>query len=146
MRLPFVALALLSSSALAQTEGELTEVAKRMQRPQQSLRESLADCDRYQGSMNDCAGYAFHLKDIALNGVYKSLVSSTGTASAKRMLASSQRAWIVFRDRDCAYEASGVQGGSMHAGWMYRCLEERTATRIQQLNAMLACTAPGCHP
>ena len=144
MRLPFFALVFIANSALAQTDSELTEVAKRMQRPEQSLRESLADCERYQGSMNDCAGYAFHLKDIALTSLYKRVVGSRGTATARRMLVSSQRAWIGFRDRDCAYEASGVEGGSMHAGRVYYCLAERTATRIQQLDASLACTAPGC--
>jgi uncharacterized protein YecT (DUF1311 family) len=145
MRLPLLALLLIASSALAQADVELAEVAKRMQRTEQALRQSLADCDRYQGSMNDCAGYAYHVKDIALTKVYKELINSTGTLTAKRMLVSSQRAWIVFRDRDCAYEASGVEGGSMHAGLVYRCLAERTASRIQQLDAMLACTAPGCH-
>ena len=144
MRLTLIALVILASSSFAHADDELVEVAKRMQRPEQSLRDSLADCDRYQGSMNDCAGYAFHLKDIALDKLYKRAIGKTGSATARRMLVSTQRAWIVFRDRDCTYYASGVEGGSMHAAWLYSCLEERTATRIQQLDALLACTAPGC--
>ncbi|NIA52950.1 DUF1311 domain-containing protein [Massilia sp. TW-1] len=29
-------------------------------------------------------------------------------------LVAAQRAWIAFRDRDCDFAASDVEGGSMH--------------------------------
>jgi uncharacterized protein YecT (DUF1311 family) len=94
--------------------------------------------------MNICAQYQWVEQDIILNESYRKAVAKLGNSPAKGRLIAAQRAWRVFRDRDCTYEASGVEGGTMHAMVELNCRRTRTIERIVHVEAFLACSSPGC--
>ncbi|WP_246674613.1 lysozyme inhibitor LprI family protein [Mesorhizobium sp. B4-1-3] len=50
-----------------------------------------------------------------------------------------QRAWISFRDAECAYSTAGSEGGSIHPTEMSECLTKLTNERIKQLTSDANC-------
>ena len=72
------------------------------------------DAESTQIGMNDCAAREFKAADAALNAVYRQIVARlSGETEARQLLTTAQRAWVVFRDAECKFSASGVQGGSI---------------------------------
>ena len=62
-------------------------------------------------------------------------------------LKESQILWIKFKEKDCAFEASSVKGGSMYSSVLGMCLIDRTEKRISELQNMLNFrngTEPSC--
>jgi len=82
-----------------------------------------------QGAMNADAARQAEAADRALNTRYAGIVARVSPAT-KLLLRDAQRSWIAFRDRQCAFEASGVKGGSaypmVHSGCLARVTKERT--------------------
>jgi hypothetical protein len=64
--------------------------------------------------------------DASLNATYKSLMAKLDAAGQSR-LRDAQRAWIAFRDKECAFRATGDA-----------CVAELTRARTQALDAALA--------
>ena len=129
MRLPsfLVALALCLAAGLAQAAT-----------PAASAPDSLADCSKQdlpQIGMDACAYDAFKKQDRALNALYGELVK-TPDAGAPRQLQASQRAWLQFRDLECAYEVPDT-GGSIVPMLKADCLTELTRERILDLRRVL---------
>ena len=60
-------------------------------------------------------------------------------ADARKLLQESQRAWIAFRDAECKFSSSGVDGGSVYPMVHALCLQGLTDERIMQLGAYLKC-------
>lgn len=58
--------------------------------------------------------------------------------SAVAALKTAQRAWIPFRDGNCAAEAFMMKGGSAEPLVYYSCLASMTATRADELAIWLA--------
>lgn len=79
-----------------------------------------------QMEMNACAGIAYEQADKLLNQVYRKLDRTAELVAA-------QRAWIVFRDAECTYQASIYEGGSMQPMAYAGCLQSLTEDRIKQL-------------
>ena len=53
--------------------------------------------------------------DKKLNAVYREIRSRLGDdPDARKLLVAAERAWIGFRDAECAFSASGVEGGSVY--------------------------------
>ena len=77
-----------------------------------------ADCDnaRSQNELSACAAKAMDKADRTLNEAYeKVIVRLKADPKAAELLRKSQHAWIAFRDSDCAFMSSGVEGGSCPA-------------------------------
>jgi uncharacterized protein YecT (DUF1311 family) len=91
-----------------------------------------------QTTMNQCASKALAASDKRLNDVYQSLnkkVSPEGKAALQR----SQRAWIGWRDAQCAFETMGTVGGSVHAAMYAACVDELTQAQTKRLSRMNSC-------
>ncbi len=93
-----------------------------------------------QATMNACAEAAFEASDAELNSQYKKIVRLLADdPDAKAALVDAQRAWITFRDADCAFAASGVAGGSAYPMIYANCLDGTTQQRIGDLDYYLNC-------
>ncbi|WP_214469708.1 lysozyme inhibitor LprI family protein [Mesorhizobium sp. dw_380] len=93
------------------------------------------ECDRSddgQQMMNICAGEDYQAADARLNTAYQNLIGSDD-ADGKRSLQAAQRAWIAFRDAECADTTAASAGGSIHAMEVSQCLTRLTNERIKQL-------------
>ncbi len=99
-----------------------------------------ADCDNAmnQAGMNQCAGAAYDKADAQLNKIYKEVLGKAD-ASQKPQLKAAQNAWIKFRDLDCKFQSSAVEGGSIYSMVLAACLETKTVSRTEELNALLQC-------
>lgn len=125
-------------------ERAISITAKRTGTSADRIREAASSgCDGDMSSMNLCAEYQFVLADQRLNDVY-SRVSAAYLRKPASLLRKSQRAWLSYRDEACTFESSGLEGGSAHAYSTLRCMGEKTATRISELEAYEACTQGGC--
>jgi uncharacterized protein YecT (DUF1311 family) len=99
------------------------------------------ECDRSDDSqqmMNICAGEDYQAADASLNAAYQNLASS-GDANSRKLLQTAQRAWIVFRDAECARSTAASEGGSIHPLEMSQCLTRLTDDRIKQLAGAAPC-------
>jgi uncharacterized protein YecT (DUF1311 family) len=107
----------------------------------------VTDCGKFatQMDLNKCAVDNLKSADKALNGTYQALNAKQDGATSKQRLKAAQRAWIAFRDRECAFEVGPQEGGGTiwpmeNAG----CLEGITATRIRELKQAISCTPLSC--
>lgn len=99
------------------------------------------DCpDDSQAGLNQCAGDAYKKADAALNAAYKQVMArlKDSDAAAKSLVAA-QRAWIAYRDAECDFMSSGVEGGSARPMVVAQCLEQLTTQRADDLKALLNC-------
>ena len=103
------------------------------------------DCDKNQSSMNSCAADKFKFYDQRLNEVYAEQMKHLQDGKHKSYLKDAQRAWVVFRDKDCTYVAGKSEdSGSIWALEHFLCLAERTKTRIYDIEKYVACRENGC--
>ncbi|WP_137930841.1 lysozyme inhibitor LprI family protein [Mesorhizobium comanense] len=99
------------------------------------------ECDRSDDSqqmMNICANEDYQAADASLNKAYQDLIGSED-ANGKKLLQAAQRAWISFRDADCAHTTAASAGGSIHPMVVSQCLTKLTNDRIKQLAASANC-------
>ena len=99
------------------------------------------DCpDDSQAGLNQCAGDAYKKADAALNATYKQVMArlKDSEATAKSLVVA-QRAWIAYRDSECDFISSGVEGGSARPMIVAQCLEQLTTQRADDLKALLSC-------
>ncbi len=99
------------------------------------------DCDRATGGqagLNDCFGKVFKKADAELNKLYKEIRARLkDDADTTRLLVATQKAWISYRDAECAFQATG--GGSI-AGLAYPiCQAALTRSRIKDFKGYLKC-------
>lgn len=93
-----------------------------------------------QAALNQCADTAYRAADAALNERYRQIVARLeDNPDAHKLLVAAQRAWIDFRDRECAFAASGVAGGSIYPMIVSDCLTTLTEARSAQLANYLDC-------
>lgn len=94
-----------------------------------------------QTDMNICAGQAYSKADRELNSVYKQIAGRLkDDAGTTKLLVAAQKAWIAFRDAECNFSSSTVQGGSAYPFISNSCLYDKTKSRIQDLKVYLKCT------
>lgn len=100
-----------------------------------SIRLSYDACMKQsQGSapkQQDCAETEFAYQDGRLNGAYKALLADLDDQD-RHAAVEAQRAWLTFRDRDCAARA-GRFGSDAGPATESFCRMESTAYRAQQL-------------
>jgi uncharacterized protein YecT (DUF1311 family) len=88
---------------------------------------SLAACPgNTQIEMNQCAANEYRAADRDLNAFYSKLEKT-------KELIAAERAWIVYRDAECAYQVKAVEGGSMAPMVQASCLADLTKQRLKQL-------------
>jgi uncharacterized protein YecT (DUF1311 family) len=99
------------------------------------------ECDRNddsQSGMNTCAAEDYATADAKLNSTYQAIIGGVDDAT-KQLLQTAQQGWIVFRNAECNYAASGSQGGSIHPMVVSECLTRLTNDRTRQLKADTTC-------
>ncbi len=93
-----------------------------------------------QTEMNICSNDAFVAADKSLNATYQEIVGRLGdAANVRAKLVASERAWLAFRDAQCAFAASGVDGGSVSPMIVTDCLTSLTLLRQTELASYLTC-------
>lgn len=108
------------------------------------IREELAKgCDG-TGNIALCAWYDYFKKDLTLNDTYRELMRRLVSADLKASLRKSQRAWLAYRESNCALASGGWEGGSFRSVVTAMCWESMTDRREQELAAHLNCTSEDC--
>ncbi|MDX8515960.1 lysozyme inhibitor LprI family protein [Mesorhizobium captivum] len=95
------------------------------------------ECDRNddsQSMMTFCANTDYEAADAKLNAACKDIVGGNDE-KANKLLQAAQRAWIAFRDAECAYSTADSEGGSIHPMEVSQCLTELTNERTKQLTS-----------
>jgi uncharacterized protein YecT (DUF1311 family) len=93
-----------------------------------------------QMTLNQCADQSFRRADAELNRLYRQIEGRLkGAPDSAKALVSAQRAWIAFRDAECAFSASDVTGGSIYPMIYSGCVEGLTRKRIDDLKGYLSC-------
>ncbi|MFY3432535.1 lysozyme inhibitor LprI family protein [Achromobacter mucicolens] len=99
-------------------------------------------CDQAstQTDMNLCADQAYRKSDADLNAAYKEVTErAKDSKAALTQLQAAQKAWLFFRDAECAFSSAGVTGGSAYPMVLSQCLDKLTQARTKELRAYLAC-------
>lgn len=136
-------------SKVIRTESDSTGAVKRASefQFQHSSNSEEIDCNSTsQRVLNLCAKNGYERSDSELNELYKFVVGKLQTDESKNRLMDAQRAWITFRDKDCAYVSAGreLTAHSITMMTYYFCLTDRTKTRIIELMKFSKCTQNGC--
>ena len=100
------------------------------------------DCDNAsdQATMNQCAAQQNATADKELNALYQQITSRfKGNPDNKKLLVGAQRAWVAFRDAECKFSASGVEGGSVYPLIYSNCVTQLTKARVQTFKNYLKC-------
>ncbi len=127
---PAIAAAFVGSVALAQTLHTEPFYSKAYDRCMAKAQASHGYPEREMGECNDAE---WKRRDASLNAAYLKALARVGVAQDD--LKAAERAWIAYRDADCAvYQNQGEFGtlGGVDAG---RCMIDRTIERTEALKA-----------
>jgi len=91
---------------------------------------------RTQVGMQQCAADETARQDARLNRNYKAILDQLDSTDDKDAVRNAQRAWIAFRDADCASYVS-MTWGTMSRLEGAQCLTDRTQERADQLEDFL---------
>jgi uncharacterized protein YecT (DUF1311 family) len=91
-----------------------------------------------QMEMNVCEGEKFKKADAALNDAYARLAKKV-SAEGRTKLVETQRAWLKYRDQQCAFETLGTMGGSIHGMVAAICQTALTEAQTKRLRAQVDC-------
>lgn len=92
--------------------------------------------------INACLSASLARRDKVLNAAYQDLLKRLAPADAgdttdypraRKHLLDAQRAWITFRDTDCAGRVVLYEGGSIRGAVQLSCLIRHTEQRTQAL-------------
>jgi uncharacterized protein YecT (DUF1311 family) len=86
--------------------------------------------------MRTCVNERYQAADAELNRVYRQLASQL-SGMRREQLKAAQQAWIVFRDKNAAFAASVVEGGTLYPLLEITELTNLTKQRTDQLRAHL---------
>src|SRR5215813_4664708 len=93
-----------------------------------------------QAELNECYANAYNEADVEHNVLYRQITASLKDDKATtELLVAAQRAWVVFRDAECAFSASGASGGTAHGMIPAICLDKLTGKRIDDFKDYLKC-------
>jgi uncharacterized protein YecT (DUF1311 family) len=95
--------------------------------------------------MNICAGEMLKFYDEQLSRLYSIQMNHLQMGSRRKLLKEAQVAWQIFRDKDCLYSVGKREdSGSIWPAARNACLAKRTKSRVEQLEAYVACRDNGC--
>ena len=86
--------------------------------------------------MQQCVADEIARRDARLNRDYKAILDQLDGADDKEAVRKAQRAWIAFRDADCASYVSDTWGSNSRLEGA-QCVMERTGERADQLEDFL---------
>lgn len=107
-----------------------------------SLANAAVNCDNAtnQATMNQCASLQQAAADKELNTLYQQITSRLkGNPDGKKLLVGAQRSWVAFRDAECQFSASGVEGGSVYPLIYSNCVTQLTKARVETFKTYLKC-------
>jgi len=110
--------------------------------PQPQTQPQLIKCGdaSTQTDLNLCADQAYRKSDAELNAAYRTVTARLKDDQATlAKLQSAQKAWLFFRDAECAFSSGGTTGGSAYPMVLSQCLDKLTQTRTKELRAYLKC-------
>ena len=91
-----------------------------------------------QSELNVCADQNFRNADTRLNDAYRQAVMGLhGQSDRLALLTKAERAWVSFRDAECAFAGSGSEGGTIEPMIVSECLAQVTAEREKSLRRSL---------
>ena len=101
---------------------------------------ALCSEQRTQLEMNDCAEKLLAEADAKLNTLYAQLMAKVDS-TAKDSTREAQRAWLVFRDKECVSRTGGGpdQRGTIWPALYMECQIGLTRVRIDDLGAQIKC-------
>ncbi|WP_081933662.1 lysozyme inhibitor LprI family protein [Massilia sp. 9096] len=89
--------------------------------------------------LNECAQVEQKAMEDKLNATYAHTMQALGSADAaalKQKVIVAQRAWIKFREADCAAEEARWAGGTAAAQMFLGCMRQRAEQRIKDLESL----------
>src|SRR5256885_425862 len=89
-----------------------------------------------QLALNQCADDEFKAADHRLTGTYDRLLLAVSDSSRQALLRTAHEAWIVFREKQCRFEASVYEGGSMQPMQYFACMAVITREQNRHLRAL----------
>ena len=98
-----------------------------------------------QADMTICAGKDYEKADKQLNAEYQKLrkllterdkAANADGKGATDALVTAQRAWVAFRDANCALSGFQARGGSMEPMLISSCLAEMSGKRAEELRQL----------
>jgi len=93
-----------------------------------------------QAAMNQCEAASYDHADAELNATYKTALARLKTDKAQHQrLVAAQRAWIAFRDAECALATGNADGGSVYPMLMAQCMADLTTRRTAALRGYMQC-------
>jgi uncharacterized protein YecT (DUF1311 family) len=95
-------------------------------------RDTYSTCLKHAQStfdMDQCVGNERKRLRPLLAAAYNKLLAMPG----KRLIVQSQKAWLAYEKRDCAYAGNAAKGGTLQPIIEGECLVARTRTRIKDL-------------
>lgn len=102
------------------------------------------ECGDTQSEMNACADVIFRRADTELNATYRQITARLAQdGAARRALVEAQRAWITFRDAECAFTTIDNEGGSIRPMLRLGCATDLTRRRTADLKGYMACGQDG---
>lgn len=107
-----------------------------------SLTQAALNCDNAtdQATMNQCASQQYAAADKELNALYQQITTRLkADPDRKKLLLGAQRSWIAFRDAECKFSASGVEGGSVYPLVYSNCVTALTKARVETFKTYLKC-------
>ena len=114
-----------------------------------------ADCDHAasQFALNRCADAALASAGMALDAAYQQIIRRLeGAPDTAGRLRTAQRAWLEFRDQECAFAGSAAAQGSIHPLLVATCRTDLTRQRTERGRYLrcaegdLGCPVPGPRP
>ncbi|MCY4763028.1 lysozyme inhibitor LprI family protein [Klebsiella aerogenes] len=91
-----------------------------------------------QTEMNQCAATQYQAADKKLNETWQQALKRA-SGQQLELLKKAQQAWISLRDADCAFLASGAEGGSMQPMLISQCMTDKSVEREAFLASLLQC-------
>ena len=92
-----------------------------------------------QFDLNECALGRLQIAESKLGQTYEALRRKLSDPKQVVSLEESQRAWASYREKQCQFETSATEGGSIHPMVLSLCQEDKTMARIQGLEVQLKC-------
>ncbi|WP_444756633.1 lysozyme inhibitor LprI family protein [Pseudomonas sp. A014] len=103
-------------------------------------------CDNVirQAEMSKCAYQAYQAADIEMNATYREMMSrlklnKLSTLTSVEKLKYAQRAWISFRDAECAFVGTPTENGTINSMVVATCLTKQTKSRTKIMRGYLDC-------
>jgi len=102
------------------------------------------DCSKLttQMDLNRCAADNAAAADTALNALYRKVTAKLDDKDSRAALVKAERAWLAYRDAECAYETGPqAEGGSIWPMEEAMCEQRMTDARMKELRQLPECLA-----